>query len=724
VARSMLIRKCVRFTMAAACLLTAAPGLQAQVTGGAIEGIVRSAEDSLPVSQATVRIERTPLGVLTDEGGSFRLARLAPGTYSLQVTAPGFAAASRAGVVVGDGETTLLDVYVSPSVISVPGLVVTASRSRENPDESPVSVSVLDGQEIQQRNVNNVGEALPFAQGVVANAGQLDIRGASGLSRGVGSRVLVLMDGHRMLKGVGSEADFEALPLMDVERVEVVKGPHSSLYGTGALGGVVNVITAVPSETPETVVRGYFGAYDTPSRFRFTDEALSTAGIGIQHSRRIRGVGTTLFLGADGSDGFRENGGYSRWQGRVKTVFGPDSERPLDAFVDWTQRDADQFYTWLSKDQPLEVDPVEFGDWLRETDVTVGATLRPVMTQSTSLQIRPIFDYNAVQNHFHDGDDSHHSSRLAADAQLDLAPSLRHAVTTGVEASWTDVTSTILVVDPSIIDLGGYAQDEIQLSDRWRAVAGLRLDYHGATSAESDLVASPRLGVVYLPSNPVSLRASVSRGYRAPSAAEQYTATTQFGFKVVPNLDLTGERSWSAEVGTTARVGRWLRLDGALFYSDFDDLIEPSPVPSQLFTFQFQNVSRARVAGLDVGAEVGLYRDKLAFKANYLFLDSEDKSTGNPLPYRSPHNLTLTVSAFRDLIAVDYLFRSEVEAVLAYPLDPRGSISVVDLRLAYRIGNWVVMGKVANLLQSEYVDIQERNPGASRLFRLTVMPSF
>ncbi len=68
-----------------------------------------------------------------------------------------------------------------------------------------------------------------------------------------------------MLKGVGSEADFEKLPLLDVERVEVVKGSHSSLYGTGALGGVVNVITAVPSETPETVVRGFIGTYDTPS---------------------------------------------------------------------------------------------------------------------------------------------------------------------------------------------------------------------------------------------------------------------------------------------------------------------------------------------------------------------------------------------------------------------------------------------------------------------------
>lgn len=717
-------RSLVLAGLAAAGALIFASASHAQAPGGAIEGVVRSSLDSIPVRQATVQVTGTPLGVLTSEEGAFRIVRVEPGTYALRVTAPGFEAIAHPNVAVTEGASVRVEVYMRPSVINVPGLVVTASRSRERPDESPVSVAVLGGQDLQQRNVNNVGEALPFTQGVVSNAGQLDIRGASGISRGVGSRVLLLLDGHRMMKGVGSEADFETLPLLDVERVEVVKGPHSSLYGTGALGGVVNVITAVPSETPETLVRGYFGTYDTPSQYRFTEESLSTAGIGVQHSRRIAGVGTTMFLGSDQSEGFRQNGGYSRWQARLKTVFGPDTERPIDAFVDWTRRDADEFYTWLSEDQPLEVDPEELGDWLSETNLSLGATLRPVMNQKSSLQVRPIFDYTSVQNHFHDSDDRNRSSRLAADAQFDIAPSLSQSVTAGAEASWTDINSTILVTDPSVVDLGLYAQDEIRLSERWRAVAGLRFDYHGATEAESDFVASPRLGVVYLPSEPVSLRASVSRGYRAPSAAEQYTATTQFGFRVVPNLALRGERAWAAEIGSTARIGDWLRLDAALFYNQFRDLIEPSPVSGQLFTFQFQNVSEARVAGLDAGAQVGLFEDRLGFRANYLFLDTQDERTGKPLPYRSPHNVTLTASAFRELLAVDLLYRSEVEEVLAYPLDPRGPISVVDLRVNYRFGNWVVMGKVANLLQSEYVDIQERNPGASRMYRITVMPRF
>ena len=530
--------------------------------------------------------------------------------------------------------------YVRPSVINVPGLVVTASRSRERPDESPVSVSVLESQELQQRNVNHVGEALPFAQGVVSNGGQLDIRGASGISRGVGSRVLVLLDGHRMLKGVGSEADFEKLPLLDVERVEVVKGSHSSLYGTGALGGVVNVITAVPSETPETLVRGYIGTYDTPSRYRFTDETLSTAGVGVQHSRRIAGVGTTLFLGTDGSEGFRQNGGFSRWQARVKTVFGPDTQRPVDAFVNWTQRDADEFYTWLSEDQPLEVEPEELGDWLRETDLSVGATLRPLMTQKSSLQIRPIFDYNSVQNHFHDSDDSHRSSRLAADAQFDIAPSFGQAVTAGVEASWTEITSSILVVDPSILDLGLYAQDEIRVSDRFRAVAGLRFDYHGATSAESDFVVSPRLGGS-LPS--VRDSESESIGQRRIPGAQRGGAVYRDNAVRIRRHPEPGTDGRAGVVGRDRDdgAGRGLAAPGRcrVLQRFLRISLSRHPWPVSSSHSNFRTCRRPGCLDSTPARKSACSGDQLGFKINYLYLNSRDERTGESLPYRSPHNV-------------------------------------------------------------------------------------
>jgi iron complex outermembrane receptor protein len=708
--------------LAAGQLLWAA-ALSAQTGAGAIQGTVLAAADSLPVPQAAVLLAGTELGTTTDETGSFRLVGVGDGRYTVRVIAAGYRTGVRADVQVAVGEVRRLNVLLERSVVDVPGILVTASRGRASPGEPPASVAVLGSDEIFRRNVSTLEDALPFAQGVIYNAGQLDIRGASGLSRGVGSRVLVLLDGHRLLTGAGSEADFETFPLLDVDRVEVVKGPHSSLYGTSALGGVVNVITGRPPVAPETVVQAYYGAYDTPSEFRFTDDQLSTQGLGVQHSRRIGRVGTTLYFGAEDSDGFRQNGKRSRRQVRAKTVFPADSDRPLEAFVNWTRRDNDEFFTWLSRDRPLEVEPEEEGDWLREENVAVGLTARPVSKQALLLEVRPQFVYSSVQNHFHDNEDHHKTSRFAADAQLSLNPSETHTVTTGAEAARTGVSSNFLG-EPSIVDLATYAQDEVAITRQLKGTAGLRLDYHKAESSESDLVLNPKLGLVYRPAEGVSLRASLSRGYRAPSPSEQYTSTVQFGFRVVPNLELRGETALAGELGVSAQVGGWLTADAAVFYSEYDDLIEPAPVPGQLFTFQFRNVAEARVRGLDAGVGVGLLDNLLALKANYVFLDTEDRRTGRPLPYRSTHNLTVTLDAIRQALGIDVRYRSRVKEVLAFPLDPREPITVVDLRLAYRVLGVVVMAKVSNLFQTSYVDVQERNPGPSRHFRLSIMPRF
>ena len=94
------------------------------------------------------------------------------------------------------------------------------------------------------------------------------------------------------------------------------------------------------------------------------------------------------------------------------------------------------------------------------------------------------------------------------------------------------------------------------------------------------------------------------------------------------------------------------------------------------------------------------------------------------MTYRSRNNLTATLSGWTDLIALDLLHRSEPETVIRYPNDERGSVTLLDLRLKVRIKEMDVQTKVANLLQAEYVDVQERNPGASRSFRVTVTSRF
>jgi outer membrane cobalamin receptor len=121
---------------------------------------------------------------------------------------------------------------------------------------------------------------------------------------------------------------------------------------------------------------------------------------------------------------------------------------------------------------------------------------------------------------------------------------------------------------------------------------------------------------------------------------------------------------------------------------------------------------------------IGLVPRKLNLQANYMLLDSEDLLTGRELAYRSRHNVTATLSGWSDRVALDLRYRSRAEQVLAFPLDERGDITLLDLRMGTTIMDMDVQAKVANLLQAEYVDVQERNPGATRSFRITLTSRF
>jgi outer membrane cobalamin receptor len=192
---------------------------------------------------------------------------------------------------------------------------------------------------------------------------------------------------------------------------------------------------------------------------------------------------------------------------------------------------------------------------------------------------------------------------------------------------------------------------------------------------------------------------------------------------VVPNPELMGESAWTFEVGATGGITPWAHLEAGLFQTNFDDLIEPAPVPGGDFgVFQFRNVTKARIRGADASIRVGSAAHLFQSQINYLFLDTEDERSGDPLPYRSRHNLTF--SADLGPVGVDLQHRTEPERVLAYPLDPREDITLVGLRLGFRVKYLSGQLRVNNLFQETYVNVQERNLGPSRSIQLTLQSTF
>jgi outer membrane receptor for ferrienterochelin and colicins len=717
-----------RAVLAALLAAAAAARLPAQgVPGGgsgAIHGVVRDGATDSAVAGAHVLLTGTPLATTTDEAGAFTIVGLAPGSYTLRVLSIGYAPGVVTGVLVRGGATAAVAVHLERVALQLPGITVTATGAAQKVGESAVSVSIVERDELIHYNPVQVQDALPFVPGVEVSHGSVDIRGATGLAGGIGSRVLMLLDGHPVLTGDGGEIDFEVLPMLDLERAEVVKGAQSALYGSAAMGGVVNLITSPIDERSQTDVKLHYGAYDVPKTYRFTDGRLAYRGLDLQHSRALGPVGIRLALGRETSDGYQQNGDLSRWLLRAKLSSMPGSAHPWDAYAIWTSLVSGQFSAWRSPDQPYLVDTVNaaVGDHDRVINLLLGGKFVALAGSRAMLQLEPSLTHTLVRDHMKQSQNWHTATRTGVNAQLLFNPGSEHAVTAGVDVANTAVNSSYYGWK-RIVDAAPYAQEELRLTPTLHLTAGVRLDSHHADGGRAEAALNPKLGVAYAPAGPFAFRASLGRGYRAPSAIEQFVDTRQQGVHVVANPSLHGESAWSGEVGGTASLGR-LWVDAALYASWYRGLIGPAAVAGQPLTFSFQNVSRARVRGLDAASKLAVVPRAVDLRLSYVYLDSRDDSTGLALPYRSRHTLTGSLDLLGGAAGIDVRYRSRIEQVLEFPLDPRTAITLVDLRFAFRVGTTTMLATVSNLLQAKYVDVMERNEGAPRSLRLTGMATF
>ncbi len=702
--------------VALAASATAAPAQER-----AVVGTVQDARTDSAVAGATVLVRGSLLGTVTAADGRFQIAGLDPQAVVLRVFARGYRDTS---ITVPAGAVGPLAVRLQPTALLMAPVVVTASRRAEAAPRAAVSVSVLSDATVLKRDVSNLEAALPFVPGVTFNGpGEMDVRGSTGVAGGVGSRVLILLDGHPMLSADGGEIIWEALPLLDVDRVEVVKGAYSAVYGSNALGGVANIITSPIDARPETVARVHYGLYQIPSQYRFQDGAPSVYGVELQQSGTVGGVGVRLDGSRELSQGDTQNGWYHRWFLRGKATSPVGARHPWDGYFVWSWNNAGEFFTWRSNDQPFLVDTIALGDRTVYQTLYAGATLTPLAGSSLVLKVSPSVSYNGNQNYFHDNQDYHRAWRGGGTIQLTAQPTNAHTIVAGVNGAYGSVRSNFLGT-PGLTDGGLFLQDQWAITPKLEATAGARLDYHTTSESPAETSLNPKLALRYMLSPGITARASVGSGYRAASAIEQFVSAIQEGYRVIPNPTLRGEHAVSGEVGVNADLWRGARFDAAVFQNSYRDLIGPAAVPDSLFVFQFRNVQRARIRGVDASLDTPVIPHWLTADVTYMYLEAIDLDTHNWLPYRSRHNATVTLDALGGLGGVDVRYRSRIPSVLAYPLDPRGDITTVDLRANYRVDGAVLQGKVSNLFNRVYPNVQERVPGQPRTVSLALLTRF
>jgi len=706
-------------------------------TKGTLTGRVVCAKTGEPLPGVNIILLGTVLGTTTDLQGRFYLSGIPPGIYSVKVSMMGYKSKTVHKVRIIPGEVTSLDFKLEETVIQAPAVVVTATKRRQSFQDSPNSVTVITSREIEQKNTFTLDNVLRYTPGVNIAAGQVNIRGSTGYSRGAGSRVLLLIDGCPAITGDAGTINWDALPITEIKRVEVVKGAGSALYGSNALGGVINVITKEPSEVPETRMRLTYGVYDKPIYPEWGrwigDRWLTYEGIDISHSRKIENLGLLLSVGRKRSSGYRQNGHFLRWNALTKLSYRFSPQSRLTLYCSGASEDHGEVIMWRVKNGqpfPMEVPRESIGDEVLSQKLNAHLTFDRILSRKLAYTIKPYYYHTYWKNDFHDNRDYSKTHKLGCEVRVLYLPTQGHSLTAGVEGVYHRVKSKIFGHHRTY-DLAWYAQDEIRVSSPLAFTLGVRYDYHRVDDLFSEEQLSPKVGLVHRPSSSTSLRASVGRGFRAASVAEIFTNTLVSGFRVVPNLNIRAESAWSYEVGWNQVLGSYLWMDMALFNNDYWNMIDPEVVSAD--TLRLANLIRARIRGFEIELRGNWWDRRLVGNLGYTYIDAKDLTSDQVLEYRPRHLLTssLTLNYRLSLnynnyhlgadlqFGVDFRYVSRLERVKVFKMDERVPQYVVDLRAVSAFKTFALAVKVDNLLQYYYTEV-ERNLAPPRSYTLTL----
>jgi len=493
--------------------------------------------------------------------------------------------------------------------INIGEIVVTATKIEESTADIAQDVTVITQKEIESGSYRDLAE-------VIRNAGGLNLveygnRGsfASVSLRGSTSeQTLVLIDGKRLNKPGDGQIDLNAIPipLEQVERIEILRGAASALYGADAIGGVINIITKIPDESRTNLSASY-------GRFVTKDFSLNT-------SRKIRDTGFYLSLSKDKSDGFRANSDYDLNTINTKITYAPSQDMRADFTLDYNHRDAGApgSLSWLT---PLASQTDE--DLLTGLTVKIKETILKLYSNNSKVHYKnPGSENNTHNNHL-----------LGIDLQQSLLIGQSNLLTGGMEILEEDINSKDLFNPDNSIGRhsrtrkGIFIQNESTIYEKAVLTLGLRYD----DIASLDRFSPKASLLIKLPWQ-TNLAFSAGQGFRVPEMNALFWPDTGWA---VGNPNLKPEKSTEYEgsikkfFSTTGNV----RLVG--FEKRVTDLIQWqengqgkwSPV----------NVAKARIRGLEMGGKLRL--NMLDLNVSYTFMDPQDIMTGKKIRFSTRHQI-------------------------------------------------------------------------------------
>lgn len=600
--------------------------------------------------------------------------------------------------------------------------VTTGTRTAKVLAEMPIKTEVITQKDIARVHARDASEAITSIPGLLIKR----THGKDGQSVWIqgfnANRILILINGEQLTASTGSTVDLSQIAVNDVERIEVIKGASSALYGSQAMGGVINIITKEAKEGFHSKLTLEGGTFD--------DKGVDTLGLGLMRastSYKTKDIVTSLDVDYRHESGVKLQEGYSYDLPEINRV-NVNAEIRFLGDMEWYVKP--RFYMEKSK-KPFTSFTPGIGDVFEEKTedaykYRVSAGGKKEFDNDDKLQFSTFFERY---------DDDSNVDKLATDyvdqarnAQIDLAQAQiqydimvkdEHLLTMGIDLHYEALTQTNtktnihgstvvneLESDAKRHGVEVYLQDDWCISEDLELVPGIRYQY----DSDFGSYVSPKFSLMYTPyktdTKRLNIRSSYGNGYRAPNLKERFFFFdhSALGYQVLGKADLQPETSHSYQLST-----EWVdkannySLALNLYYNNITGLIEAikdQELSAQrgLQIFQYQNVEKALTKGVELEFNVSFMKH-FSLSGGYTYLYSRNKKTKKTLTGRPEHqvkiNFNVDYQGYEGVIAFTHESEQFVDSknLLVSPKETQ-----VDVKLTKHVTKLLsVYGGVENL---------------------------
>lgn len=571
-------------------------------------------------------------------------------------------------------------------------IVVTASKTEELLKNTSSSVTVITEEDIKEQKANTVLEVLRNVVGldIVQSGGQgkttsVFIRG------GNSGHTLVLIDGVQVNSPTLGSYSFADLTTDNIERIEIVKGAQSTLYGSDAVTGVINIITKKGEGKLKSTVSVEAGSYSTHKE----TASLSGSNDKINYSLCISNYDTEGISAANEKDGNTEADGYKNITLSARLGFTLPKSATIDLFLRYTDAESEL--------DNLGSDDLNYVQDTQSLIASVNYNQMIIEQWAHSLKLS-LTDENLK---YEDPDTSWNNSTIETQIRnVDWQHNFylfeeTNTLTLGLEYEEQEGENEG-VFDESIDNKAGYLQNQISLLDETLFMTGgIRTDDHSKFGSDTNY----KLSFAYLlKEKGTKIRSSWGTAFKAPTLNDLFY---QDSYGNRGNPDLKPEESKSYDVGLEQNLWKdKISIGISYFYNEFDNLIEW--IEYDTWAYEPRNVDQAETKGWELETVIELLKN-LELGANYTYTQSKDKSTGNELVRRPENKVNITTNylAFDKLnlnLGLNYVGDRWNDEDNTEKMD---SYNTVDIATSYDITKqFQIFGRIENLFDEEYEEVK------------------